>query len=61
MYKNLEIVELFNGITISNGIVLSLDDKKMYYIDTPTMKVDVFDSDIETSNFRSRKSFIAYL
>ena len=52
---NLEIIENFGGITIANGIAWSLGNKKMYYIDTPTMKVDVFDFDIESSNLRNRR------
>jgi len=51
-----KLLKFFNGITISNGIVWSLDNKKMYYIDTPTMKVDVFDFDIESSNLRNRRT-----
>ncbi len=31
--------EMINNVSISNGIVWSIDNKKMYYIDTPTRKV----------------------
>ncbi len=30
------------AVTISNGIVWSLDNKKMYFIDSPTQRVDAF-------------------
>lgn len=53
--SNLELVEFFGGITISNGIIWSLDNKKMYFIDTPTMKVDVFDFDIASNNVRNKR------
>ena len=53
--SSLELVKIFSGITISNGIVWSLDNKKMYFIDTPTMKVDVFDFDIASNNVRNRR------
>ncbi|MDW7695778.1 SMP-30/gluconolactonase/LRE family protein [Flammeovirgaceae bacterium SG7u.111] len=39
---------MLDSITISNGIVWSPDHKKMYYIDTPTGKVQGFDYDAET-------------
>lgn len=34
--------EKLNGITISNGIVWSADQKRMYYIDTPTACVKAY-------------------
>jgi sugar lactone lactonase YvrE len=34
-----------SGTTISNGMVWSLDETQVYYIDTPTARVDVFDFD----------------
>jgi sugar lactone lactonase YvrE len=33
------------GVTISNGIAWSLDDTRLYYADTPTSRIDVFDFD----------------
>jgi len=30
------------GVTISNGIVWSLDNKRMYFIDSPTQRVDAY-------------------
>ncbi len=44
-----------DNITISNGITWSLDNKKMYFIDTPTLKVDVFDFDIYENKIFNRK------
>ena len=37
------------NIDISNGIAWNLDDSKLYYIDTGTFRVDVFDYDIDTA------------
>lgn len=36
---------VIEGVTISNGIAWSLDQTKMYYIDTPTRKVMEYDFD----------------
>jgi sugar lactone lactonase YvrE len=36
---------VLTGTTISNGLVWSLDGTQLYYIDTPTQRVDVFDFD----------------
>jgi len=38
-----EIHPKLDSVTISNGIIWSLDSKTMYYIDTPTRQVRAFD------------------
>lgn len=38
-----ELVEQFDGVTISNGIAWR--DGRMYYVDTPTNRIDVFSYD----------------
>ncbi|MDA3957000.1 SMP-30/gluconolactonase/LRE family protein [Oceanispirochaeta sp.] len=52
-----EISELFSGITCSNGLDWSLDEKTMYYIDTPTLKIDAFDFDGTLTNRRTIYEF----
>ena len=37
--------QLLSGVTVSNGLAWSADEKTMYYIDTPTMNVQAFDWD----------------
>lgn len=37
------LTTLVDGVTISNGIGWSPDDSQMYYVDTPTGHIDVFD------------------
>ncbi|MBM3846346.1 MAG: SMP-30/gluconolactonase/LRE family protein [Verrucomicrobia bacterium] len=46
------------GITISNGLAWSSDARTFYYIDTPTMRVDAFDFDPQTSAIANRRTVI---
>jgi sugar lactone lactonase YvrE len=43
-----KIAKVFDSVTVSNGIVWSLDSTKMYYIDTPTKEVKAFEYNNET-------------
>ena len=43
------------GVTISNGIAWSPDDTLLYYVDTPTMAIDVFDFDAATGAATDRR------
>jgi sugar lactone lactonase YvrE len=43
-----QVTHLLGGITISNGLVWSVDHKTFYYIDTPTREVKAFDYDLTT-------------
>ena len=42
-------------LRIANGIVWSLDNTVMYYIDTPTYRVDAFDYDHATGEISNRR------
>jgi sugar lactone lactonase YvrE len=46
---------LFDGVGISNGLAWSPDDRTMYYIDTPTGRVDAFDFDAEKGSLSKRR------
>nr|WP_273938103.1 SMP-30/gluconolactonase/LRE family protein [Kutzneria chonburiensis] len=46
---------LLDDVTISNGIAWSPDNALMYYIDTPTSRVDVFDYDLATGSATDRR------
>src|SRR5690554_5732118 len=42
--------KMIEGVSTSNGIAWSLNNKRMYYIDTPTQNVTAFDYNIETGD-----------
>ncbi len=45
--------KMIGDVSISNGIVWSLDQRKMYYIDTPTQKVTAWDYENETGEINN--------
>lgn len=47
------------GVTISNGVGWSLDDTLLYYVDTPTRTIDVFDFDARTGAAGGRRTLAA--
>ncbi len=47
-------------ISISNGLVWSLDNTTMYFIDTPTRRVDAFDYELATGNISNRRPAITF-
>jgi sugar lactone lactonase YvrE len=44
-------------VSVSNGIDWSGDGKRMYYIDSATWRVDIFDFDVEEASVRNRRTF----
>ena len=53
-----QAIKMLDDITISNGICWSLDNKTMYYIDTPTEKVRAFDFDLSTGSISNERVII---
>ena len=44
-------------VTISNGIDWSADDRTMYFIDSPTQSIDLFDFDAASGAIANRRTF----
>lgn len=55
---SLELHTALTGVTISNGLDWSPDFSLMYYVDSTTQRVDVFDFDPVSSNIRARRTFV---
>jgi len=49
---------VLDGVTISNGLAWTPDRRAMYYIDTPTRRVDVSDYDEDTGEITNRRPFV---
>lgn len=57
------VTEVFEGVTISNGIGWSPDATRCYYVDSATRRLDEFDFDLEEGHIANRRplaSFDAY-
>ncbi len=53
-----QIRKKYSPATISNGICWSLDNKLMYYIDTPTHQVMIFDFDVTTGEIKNPQTLV---
>lgn len=54
------VTRVLEGVTTSNGIDWSADERLMYYADTGTRRIDVFDFDPETAAIGNRRPFAAF-
>ena len=53
------VQQMLDGVSCSNGIVWSRDKGTMYYIDTPTRKIDAFDYDLASGEISNRRAVVA--
>lgn len=53
------VTELLCPVTISNGVQWSGDGLNVYYVDSPTRRVDIFDVDYITGRWFNRRTHIA--
>jgi sugar lactone lactonase YvrE len=55
---DLQVSRMVSGVTLSNGLGWSPDDRYMYYIDSMTQGVDVFDFDASDGSLGERRRLI---
>ena len=53
------VVRMLTDVTISNGIVWSMDGTTTYYIDTPIRRVDAFSFEPDSGTLRDRRPFVS--
>ena len=54
---DLTVTKVVHGTAISNGLGWSPDHDRFYFIDSPTMRIDVFDFDLATGEIENRRPF----
>jgi len=55
---DLTAVRVLDDVSVSNGLAWSIDDRTMYYIDSGTGGVDMFDYTSETGHLENRRRLI---
>ncbi len=58
LHHNLTFEKKIENLTISNGITWSLDSTKMYFIDTPTNEIRIFDYNNDTGSIKFNRVLI---
>ena len=52
------LVQVLDGIGVSNGLGFTLDRKRMYYTDSPKHEIYLFDYDQATGNIANQRVFV---
>jgi len=58
LHTDLTVTKHLDELTIANGIIWTADESTMYYIDTPTFRVDAFDYDVATGAISNRRTAV---
>jgi sugar lactone lactonase YvrE len=57
---DLTVHQMVTDVTVSNGLDWTNDGRRMYYIDTRTRGVDLFDFDMQTGSISGRRRLITF-
>ena len=58
LFADHQVHRMLSGVRTSNGLAWSLDQRTLYYIDTPCQTVDALDYDLETGEIANRRPVI---
>jgi sugar lactone lactonase YvrE len=59
--KDRKLKKVVTQVTVSNGLGWSPDNRKMYYIDSPTKKVSSFDYSLQTGEISNRQTIVDFV
>ncbi len=57
--QSCQLEPVLKGVSISNGLAWSLDNRFMYYIDSPTKRVEKFDYNVLTGTLSKLRFFFS--
>lgn len=55
LHRDLRVERVLEGVSCSNGLAWTADERRLYYVDTPTRQVHAFDFDAETGALSGRR------